>query len=431
MLGGGTFTSQNKVLPGSYINVVSIGGESSTLGERGIVAVTMPLAWGNPGEVITVTADEFYNKSMSIFGYHYSAEEMLNVRELFKKAKKVHIYNTADGEGSAKATSRMATAKKAGGRGNNMKLVIQKNIDDETLFDVSIYVDTTKVFDQTVSSVSELKENAYVTWDTTGELAVTAATPFTGGKGGATSESSYQNALDTFESYRFNLLAMPGADAETLIAYTKRMRDELGVKFQSLVVGKDLNPDYEGVVRLLNTQESAIYWVAGALAGCAENASCTNMSYDGELTVEKIPTRHTIAELKEYIKKGVFMFHDVEGEIRVLTDINSLVTYTDEKNEWFASNQVIRVADGCAMDAARIFNNKYLGKIQNDNAGRVSYWNDLVTNRRERETIRAIDTYDTAALVVTAGEKRNSVVVDEVIVPISAMEKLYMTIVIK
>ena len=430
MLGGGTFTSQNKVLPGSYINVVSIGGETSTLGERGVVAVTMPLDWGNPGEVITVTADEFYNKSMAIFGYHYSAEEMLNVRELFKKAKKVHIYNTADGEGSVKATAGVATAKKAGERGNALKLVVQKNIDNEELFDVSLYVDTTMVFDQTVANVTELKENDYVTWGT-GELAVTAATPLTGGKAGATSEGSYQNALDTFESYRFNLLAMPGADAETVIAYTKRMREELGVKFQSLVVGKDLTPDYEGVVRLLDKQSDAIYWVAGALAGCAENASCTNMSYDGELTVEKIPTRYTIAELKDYIKKGVFMFHDVEGEIRVLVDINSLVTYTDEKNEWFASNQVIRVADGCAMDAARIFNNKYLGKIQNDNAGRVSFWNDIVTNRRERETIRAIDTYDTAALVVTAGEKRNSVVVDEVIVPISAMEKLYMTIVIK
>lgn len=430
MLGGGTFTSQNKVLPGSYINVVSIGGETSTLGERGVVAVTMPLPWGNPGEVITVTADEFYNNSTAIFGYHYSAEEMLNVRELFKKAKKVHIYNSADGETSKAASCAYATAKKAGERGNALKVVIQTNIDDEDLFDVCLYLDTTLVFDQTVANSSELKDNAYVTW-ATGELAITAATPLTGGVTGSTAETSYQNALDAFESYRFNLLTMPGSNAETLIAYTKRMREELGVKFQSLVVGKDLTPDYEGVVRLLDTQSAAIYWVAGALAGCAENASCTNMSYDGELTVEEIPTRYTIAQLKDYIKKGVFMFHDVEGEIRVLVDINSLVTYTDEKNEWFASNQVVRVADGCAMDAARIFNNKYLGKIQNDNAGRVSFWNDIVTNRRERETIRAIDTYDTAALVVSPGEKRNSVVVDEVIVPISAMEKLYMTIVIK
>ena len=34
MLGGGTFTKQNKILPGSYINFVSTQSVNSNIGER-------------------------------------------------------------------------------------------------------------------------------------------------------------------------------------------------------------------------------------------------------------------------------------------------------------------------------------------------------------------------------------------------------------
>lgn len=425
-LGGGTFTLQNKVLPGSYINVVSTGNNTSTMGERGVVALPMSLSWGNPGEVITVTAEEFSTNSMKIFGYAYDAPEMEALREVFKHAEKVHIYNLADGTGAKEASCANATAKKAGVAGNSLKLMVQKNIDDESLFDVALYMGNVLVFSQTVADVTELSENSFVVWKEA-DLAVTAGVSFTGGAAGAVAATSYQNALDAFESKRFNILVCPDATyVDLYVAYTKRMRDEIGVKFQT-IVPKDASADYEGVVQLLDEQAKGIYWAAGALAGCAENASCTNMTYDGELT---ITTKYTRVELEGFIKKGIFAFHDVEGETRVLIDINSLVKFTTEKNESFSANQVIRVADGCSMDAARIFNNKFLGKIQNDAAGRVSFWNDILSNRREREVIRAIDLYDSGLLQVKPGEKRNAVVVTEVIVPISTMEKLYLTTVI-
>lgn len=424
-LGGGTFTVQNKNLPGSYINVVSTGNNVSTMGERGVVALPIALHWGNPGEVITVTSEEFANNSLKIFGYAYNAPELESLREVFKHAQKVHIYNLADGSESKAASCPNATAKKAGIAGNSLKLVVQKNIDDESLFDVSLYVGTTLVFAQTVASASELSENEFVTWKDA-DLTVTAALTFTGGADGTVAMSSYQNALNAFESRNFNILVCPVEQENLYVAYTKRMRDEMGVKFQT-IIPTDRSADYEGVIQMVAEQANGIYWAAGALAGCAENASCTNKTYDGELTIN---TKYTRVELEGLIKKGVFAFHDVEGETRVLIDINSLVTYTTEKGEAFSSNQVIRVADGCSMDAARIFNNQFLGKIQNDASGRVSLWNAILTNRRERETVRAIDLYDSGLLKVVPGEKRNAVVVTEVIVPISSMEKLYLTTVI-
>ena len=42
-LGGGFFTAQNKVLPGSYINFVSAKQTGSALSERGVVAVALEL----------------------------------------------------------------------------------------------------------------------------------------------------------------------------------------------------------------------------------------------------------------------------------------------------------------------------------------------------------------------------------------------------
>lgn len=433
-LGGGVFTAQNKILPGSYINVISTASVRSTLGERGVIALPIALKWGKEGEVMTVTAEEFTKNSTELFGYAYDAPEMLELREVFKHAQKALIYNTA--VGGTKASVKLSTtgdeavAKKAGIRGNDLKVVIEKNVDSSE-YDVSVYLGGSLVFSQTdVAHYSNLGENDYVEWDVGSPITdndITAGKAFTGGTDGTTDASSIQAALNAFESYTFNVLLCPSTDnAALFVEYTKRMRDQKGVKFQT-VVPSITNANYEGVVQIPEAQAGAIYWVAGALAGCEENKSCTNMTYDGEVT---IPCAETQTELENYIKSGVFAFHKVETEVRVLMDINSLVTYSENKNDLFSSNQVIRVCDGCAMDAARIFNTKYLGKVQNDASGRISFWSDIVSNRRERETMRAIEAYDSEALTVEQGKTKNSVVVNEVIVPISAMEKLYMTIVI-
>ena len=424
-LGGGVFTAQNKILPGSYINVVSAGAAASTMGERGIVALPIALKWGEEGKVMTVTATEFAKKSLEIFGYAYDAPEMLQLREVFKHAQKVIVYNTATGGAVATAESGSYKAKKPGSRGNDLKVVVETNVDDATKVDVITYLGSTIVDKQTVVP-GEFKGNDYIAF-TDSEPSVTAGVTFTGGKDGVADASSIQAALNALETYTFNVLVCPSKDDAALFtAYTKRLRDELGVKFQT-VIPTVANADYEGIVQIPEAQGIAAIWTAGALAGCAENASCTNMTYDGEQT---IPCTETQIELKKYIEDGVFAFHKVADDVRVLLDINSLVTYTDTKSDLFSNNQTIRVCDGCAMDAARIFNNKYLGKIQNDQSGRVSFWSDIVTNRRERETMRAIEAYDTSLLVVEQGNSKNSVVVSEVIVPISAMEKLYMTTVI-
>ena len=58
-LGGGIFTEQNKVLPGSYINFVSLAAANSALSDRGIATMPFELDWGIENEVFEVTSADF------------------------------------------------------------------------------------------------------------------------------------------------------------------------------------------------------------------------------------------------------------------------------------------------------------------------------------------------------------------------------------
>ena len=78
--------------------------------------------------------------------------------------------------------------------------------------------------------------------------------------------------------------------------------------------------------------------------------------------------------MKKAIEDGKFTFHNVGTDVRVLSDINSLVTVSDTKGDIFKENQTIRVIDQIANDIADIFNTRYIGVVPNDNSGRISLW---------------------------------------------------------
>jgi hypothetical protein len=227
------------------------------------------------------------------------------------------------------------------------------------------------------------------------------------------------------ESYSFNTLGC-ASDDDTIkalyIAYTKRMRDEVGSKFQCVVYNKAA--DYEGVIDVKNCAE-AVYWVTGATAGCAVNKSNLNKKYDGEYD---IPADYTQSELEKAIKAGEYTFHKVGSDVRVLNDINSLITTTDTKGDVFKENQTVIICDNIANDIAEIFNTRYLGVVPNDNAGRASLWADIVKYYEQLETIRAIEDFDETDVTVTQGDSKKAVVVNSAITVINAMAQLYMTV---
>lgn len=50
-LGGGTFLTQNKILPGAYMNFISVANASATLSDRGIATIALDMDWGVEGKI--------------------------------------------------------------------------------------------------------------------------------------------------------------------------------------------------------------------------------------------------------------------------------------------------------------------------------------------------------------------------------------------
>ena len=345
MLGGGVFVTQNKTLPGSYINFVNASASSSAVSDRGVVAIALPLN-KSAGNIITITRQQFVNDCKELLGKEYNSADIAPLREIFLHANKVHIYDLG----------------------------------------------------------------------TDGEVA---------------------DVVKALDAYEFNILCAYTAEATDVTAYitaVKHWRDEIGKKCQ-VVVFNQTKPDYDGVINVVtNVSDAAapeyalVAWVAGVEAGCKVNESCTNMLYDGEYTVV---TNKTQTELEDCIKNGQIAFHLVYGDIRMLEDINSLTTTTVDKGEDFKSNQTIRVIDQIANDIAKLFNTKYLGRIPNNQSGRMSLWADIVAHHRALEAVGAIDTFDATKLTVEQGATKKSVVINDAITVMNAMTQLYMTVVVQ
>lgn len=443
-LGGGIWAVQNKVLPGTYINFSSVAKASATLSDRGYAAMPLLLDWGPDGEVFTVTNGDFQKNSLKIFGYAYADDAMQPLRELFQYTQTLFAYRL--NSGGNKASNKFCTAKYAGIAGNKLSTVVTVNVDDETYFDVSTYYGTTLIDTQVVKLSQELVANDFVTFKANVTLEATAKTPLAGGTNGSITNSAFQTFLDKIESFSFNTLGCPSADTTTInlfINFTKRMRDEIGAKFQTVIydpAGNTALADYEGVIAVGNNITGydetisgmgvygLIYWMTGASAGCAVNKSNTNMRYNGELTVN---VDYTQAELEKYLKAGRLMFHNVNGEVRILEDVNTMVTVSDTKGDVFKSNQTIRVCDQIANDTAVVFNTRYLGTVPNDASGRIALWNDICKLHQDLESIRAIEDFDPETVTVSQGDTKKSVVCTvENLNVVNAMAQLYMSVII-
>lgn len=429
-LGGGTFLVQNKVLPGSYINFISVAKASANLSDRGFATMPLELDWGVDGEIFEVTSADFQKDSLKIFGYDYTHEKLKGLRDLFLNVQTLYAYRLNAG---IKAENIYATARCSGLRGNDLKIVVQKNVDNQSKFDVLVFLGTTQLDSQTVEHGNELIDNDFVVWKKDLKLELTAGLPLAGGKNGTVEAASHQKYLDKVESYTFNIIGVTSTDElikQLYVSFTKRMREEIGAKFQCVVHRKAA--DYEGVINVKNItknenypESSLVYWVTGLEASCPVNKSCLNRKYDGEFEVE---VDYTQVQLSKAIKNGEFAVHKVGSDIRVLSDINSMITISDTKGDVFKDNQTIRVIDQIANDIATLFNTKYLGSVPNDESGRISLWSDIVKHHEQLEKIRAIEKFTDKDVTVEQGDSKKSVLVSDKVTVVNAMAQLYMTV---
>ena len=372
-MGGGTFTVQNKILPGSYINFVSTAS-AATLGERGTAALPLELDWGPEGQIYALEAGEFNQTALKVFGHDATAAELLLIREALKRCSTLLVYRVNAGGAKAGATvgGMTITARWGGTRGNSLRAAVQANADDEEKVDVVTYLEEQEVDRQTVAAsggAADLKANDFVSFGTAETLTAAAATALTG------------------------LISVKNGVVLT-----------------------------DGTVL---TGDKAVAWVTGATAGAEVNESLTNTAYDGAVDVD---VKYTRGQYEQAMQAGEFVFYPDGGKARVLSDLNSRTSFGGGISEDWTSNRVVRVMDGWANDVARTFSQSYLGTQTNSETGRALFKADLVALGKEYEGIDAISGFAPDDVTVLQGDGKRDVSVACALTPNDSMEKLYMTV---
>lgn len=427
-LGGGTWVTQNKILPGSYINFVSVAKAIGQMGDRGIVAAALELDYGSD-EVITIDNKELQTEALNIFGYNFTHESLRPLRELSRGAKEMKIYRL-NSLGSTPAEANIGDlnikARYPGIRGNDIQISIQQNIDNESEFEVITYLDSIERDYQLISSLNDLKDNDFVIFNGNGDIEESAGIKLKGGKNGEVTGESHAKFLDLIEREDFTTLVYPGEDEVTKLLYdsfTKRLRDEEGIKVTCVLYDYSKS-DFEGTISVFNQPELA-YWVAGKTAGANFNESLTNDLYDGEY---KVNTQFKKRQFKQALTNGHFVFYQDGDDVRVLDDINTFTSFTPYKRRDFADNRVIRVLDQIGNDTAIIFNKYYLGKVDNESTGRDLFKSELVKHREELEQLKAITEFDYDDINIFKGDEKDHIRVEERVQPVGVMKKLYMNV---
>lgn len=166
--GGGTWTVQNKILPGSYINFISVG-TANTFNERGYgAAVPANLKYVKFLEM-EITKEDFYNKCKEYFNVKATDYSLWWVREFFVKGKSLVIVPiTSSAEGYKKFV--ISSGETIIGRTTGyysyspeFNTSVKANIDDETKFDVVITMDDEKIIELIgINELSPKYSNEYI-----------------------------------------------------------------------------------------------------------------------------------------------------------------------------------------------------------------------------------------------------------------------------
>lgn len=439
-MAGGTWLSQNKVRPGAYINFKAVKKSSMTTGDRGIVAIPLALSWGATGELIEVLSSDMLNgNSKKHVGFTAVDAESKLLSAALSYCYKALVYRTNTGGEKAAATigKIIATAKHFGTYGNKIIIAITS---DSGLYTVITYVDGETVDKQVISNVNELEANDYVdfTLADSGDIEATAGTALVGGTDGVSvEETAYPAMLNLLEMARWHVLACP--TEETLIkasiqTFVKRMRDDEGRYVQAVIADYD-GADYEGIINSVSgavidgvtfTKYDFTAIVAGMSAGANFNESNTARVVTGATS---IIGNLTDTQIKEALGKGKFLLSTAaDGSIKVEQDINSLHTYTKDRNYSFSKNRVVRTLDEIGTSTVQTWEKSYMGKVDNNSTGRGLFKADLVQYGNELQRLSGIQEFDGAKdISVEQGKDLDSVVATWAVKPVDSMEKLYLT----
>lgn len=451
MPAGGTWTTQNKRRPGAYINFVSVPAPLGTLGERGVVAVGMPMTWGPEDELIELNGNELLSgASLPKVGVtSFDTEESLPYRVALSGCFDALLFRTDRGgtQATADITASVltATAKYAGTTGNKITVVIVKDKPAVGQYTIQILLSNILKEEFIATQIEELEEleSQYVVFTVaegqeSTNIPETAGTPLAGGTNGEVDDQTYTTFWNLLDTKTFQCLAMYDKSPELAPLIKDKVeiwREKRGKKVQAVVYDYT-QADYEGIISVdqgfktsTETVDETMFmlWVASQTAGAQVNQSLTaSVVEDGVEIINPVLED----DIEDALAEGRFILsYRQDGAVCVEQDINTLHEFTVDKNYAFSKNRVIRVLDEIGNTVALVFNRNYCGKVDNDDQGRNTFKTEIISLIDQLVGIRAVTNFDGASdITVLPGEAVDSVVVDLTIQPVDSMEKLYMTV---
>lgn len=452
-MAGGTWLSQNKVRPGAYINFEGVPKSGMTVGDRGIVALGLPLKWGEEGKFIEVLSmDLLDGTSKKLVGFtafdELDASGKLLVAALSYCYKALVYRMNSGGEKASLTTGGLqVTARCTGTMGNKINIMVSEvdgKEDDEgnpeKFYEVTTFFDGEQVDRQKVHEIGELADNPYVEFSKTGdgEFEEDAGSPLVGGTDGEQDDSKvYPKMLNQLELARFQTFACFSSEVsvkQRICDFIQQMRDDEGRYVQAVVADHDA-ADHEGIVNnvcgaVINgeefSKEEFVAIVAGMCAGANFNQSNTARVVTG---ATRIIGELNDTEIKEGLGKGKFILSmSTGGNVIVEKDINSLHTFTKKRGYAFSKNRVIRTLDEIGTTTKQTWEDTYTGKVDNNETGRGLFKADLVAYGNELQRLSGIQEFDgTRDISISQGDDLDSVVAEWAVKPVDSMEILYLT----
>ncbi|APX72714.1 phage tail sheath family protein [Companilactobacillus allii] len=471
---GGTWKTQNKRRPGAYINTIGAAQpkQDSALGRTLLIGNTQ-LNWGNKGIIELNSNSDF----KSLLGAPLQTPEFGALRETLKGALTVLLLNNNDGtkaELTNEALPWKFSAKYPGTKGNDLRVSIVKDPNDLTRITVSTIFGTEVVDQQVIRSTTApgLVSNDYIDIEfveDSSEPEVSVETSEGGADfkvipgqnkleslsasttydlaGGVTEPVEITELMnDVLETEQFNVVTAAGFSPDNnihqlLAQAVQRLRDDEGYKVRAVVPVYEggYNYDYEGISVVSNgvvledgTQidvTTATGYFAGISSATDSSQSLTYSEYPG--AVSTYPSLNNEQTIKALNNGWIVFTAKRGGRVVVEQDINSLTTYSDDKPKDFSKNRVIRTLDDIATDSENVFENMFIGKINNDATGRDLFKANRVSYMQDLLKANIISYFDSDDIKVEAGNDKDSILVNLAVTPVDSMEKLYMTIVVQ
>lgn len=467
-MAAGSFIFENKIRPGSYIQMKGVQSASNMMSERGTVVIIDAFDSGNL--ITELSADEILSGDSKYKGF--PSEMFTSVRGVlpyvYPYVNKIIIGRTNTTE-SVKATTVVkddsvvkkdmtVTANFAGKEGNKLSVIISSK---SGKYEVKTSINGVVFDSQLVSDCDDLVSNSQVTFDVPVGFGVPAfgTLDLMGGTSGESSLTDITSILSGIRDLHWNTLGyclsakMPDGNntpikdenVGVILAFIQSMREDSG-KYRQAVVFCDVAEEssfsnYEGVIVIeqvfeiknpLNVNKlwtlspaESVGFVAALTAGSDVGVSNTYKQLPSSV-IKVSPAINTNEAVEAEIAKGRLIFTTrSDGKLVIEQDINSLHEFTASRTYPFSKNRCIRALDEISNTKVLVWEKLYCGKINNDETGRSMFKSEIIRILNDIKSVGGIQPFATDDIKVEQGAKINEVRSYERITPVDSMEILY------